>query len=79
MNVSLAVSTINITDKERDIINLLAEGYTYKDIAQITASKAGTVRASIEKIRLKLRARNIPHAIFLAFQAGVLKVNHEAE
>jgi len=53
----------NLTKRETEILNLLAEGNIYKEIATTANISVGTVRKHIENIYKKLRVNNKVEAV----------------
>ncbi len=56
---------MKLTPKESAVITLVASGYSDKEIGVILKISYGTVRDYIDKIVLKLQARNRTHAAIL--------------
>ena len=61
-----------LTPRERDIIGLLAHGYTNTQIVTDLGISFSTVRTHINNILTKLQARNTTHACVLALHMGLL-------
>jgi DNA-binding NarL/FixJ family response regulator len=59
--------TIWLTDVERRILKLCAEGFTRRQIAVKICRTEETVKSHIRNIRLKLNAKNITQAVKIAF------------
>lgn len=59
---------MKLTPKEKEVITLAASGYTDKEIGLKLNISYGTVRDYIDKIVLKLNARNRTHAAILYAQ-----------
>lgn len=58
--------------REREVLVLVAKGYSAKEVAQRTQLSPRTVEHHIENIRNKLRARNRAHIITKAVAYGEL-------
>lgn len=56
---------MKLTPKEKAVITLAASGYTDKEIGLKLNISYGTVRDYIDKIVLKMKARNRTHAAIL--------------
>lgn len=56
---------MKLTPKEIAVITLVASGYSDKEIGLILKISYGTVRDYIDKLVLKLQARNRTHAAIL--------------
>ena len=54
---------LDLTDREEQVIRLIAEGCGMREIAQALGITEGTVKAHREHVRAKLRARNQAHAV----------------
>ena len=61
-----------ITPRETEILEYLAEGYSGKEIAQRLGIAPTTVDRHVEHARLKFGARNRTHLVAVAMQYGVL-------
>ena len=64
-----------LTAREKDVLELLAQGWTAREAAGHVKLKARTVERHVENLRLKLHARNTPHLVARAFATGALKVS----
>ena len=62
-----------LTPREREILALLVEGKTNKEIAQILFLSPATVRDYVSQILDKLDVKNRTEAATLALQKGILK------
>ena len=62
----------SLRDREREVLWLLAQGYTQREIAGELGISRYTVRNHITNIMGKLGARNSTHAAALAARGGVL-------
>src|SRR4051812_1251471 len=62
--------------RENEILGWLAVGKSGLDISIILGISVCTVRIHIQGIKRKLDATNIPHAVSLAFNAGLLSDPH---
>jgi DNA-binding NarL/FixJ family response regulator len=58
--------------REMQIISYMANGCTAKQIAQQIGLKYRTIEMYISKIRKKLQAKNIAHAIYIASQKNLV-------
>ena len=64
---------LKITDREKEILSLMAEGRTNYEIAKDLFLSISTVRNHIGKIFTKLRISNRAQATSVAIEAGLLK------
>lgn len=67
-----------LTERERQILELVADGLSSKQVAQRVGIAPRTVDRHIENLRHKLRARNKSHLIAKAFAYGTLMCEEEA-
>lgn len=63
---------IQVTERERQILQGLADGANSKDLAQIIGRSRGTVEAEIRVLFTKFEARSRHHLVAQAFRFGVL-------
>ncbi len=64
-----------LTDREQQVLELVAIGLSAKEVAQKISIAPRTVERHIENIRLKMRARNRTHMVTCAAMAGLLAVS----
>ncbi|WP_340266012.1 response regulator transcription factor [Sphingobium mellinum] len=67
-----------LTRREIQILELVAQGLSAKEVAQSIAIAPRTVEGHIDTIRLKLHARNRPHMVTKAIAARLLTVDSPA-
>jgi LuxR family transcriptional regulator, transcriptional regulator of spore coat protein len=63
-----------LTPREREVLGLVAQGLSAKEIAGEIGIAPRTVEGHIDTVRLKVRARNKAHMVTQAVLAGVLKI-----
>ena len=63
-----------LTHREQQVLELVACGYSAKQIASQIGIAPRTVEGHIEIVRPKMRAKNKAHLITQAIEAGVLKI-----
>lgn len=63
----------NLTDKQRVVLEMVANGYSYSQIGKQMFITPGSVRRHVEAVRRRLNAANTHHAIATAFRVGILK------
>lgn len=61
-----------LTAREREILVLVARGFSTREVAQEVKIASRTVDRHIENARLKLGARNRTHLVVRAMMEGVL-------
>ena len=64
--------TAALTERERDVLVLLADGLTTAQVASALSVSEHTVRSRVRTTLGKLDARNREHAIAIAFREGML-------
>ena len=62
-----------MSERERQVLLLTAEGFTNQMMADALGISIKTVESFRSRVFDKLGAKNGPHAITLAFRAGLLK------
>ena len=63
-----------LTPREREVLTLLARGYTGEEAARELEVSAETVRAHVRNSVTKLHARTRLHAVVMALQRGEISV-----
>ena len=58
--------TNNLTRKELVVLKLVAEGFSYEQIANRCGNSGRTIRNYMVVVRIKLNAANTPHAVAIA-------------
>ena len=58
--------------RELELIKYSAKGFTVKEIAKLTGLEPGTIQAYMINARKKLQAKNIAHAVFIAFKENMI-------
>ena len=61
-----------MTHREQQVLELVASGYSAKQIASHIGIAPRTVEGHVETVRLKMRARNKTHMVTQAVLAGLL-------
>jgi DNA-binding NarL/FixJ family response regulator len=69
-----AAAPERLTSREREVLGVLAQGHTNREIAGILTVSAGTVKIHVEHIIAKLGASDRTHAAVRAAELGLLKV-----
>lgn len=66
-------SNLHLTERESEILDLLAEGYDNKKMGEILYLSEHTVRDYISSLMTKLKAKNRTQVVAYAFRYGILK------
>lgn len=66
---------LELTHRELQILELVAQGFSAKEVAQAIKIAPRTVEGHIDTIRLKLRARNRTHMVIKAIAANMLSAD----
>lgn len=61
-----------LTDREYQMLELAAQGYSTREITRIVWLAMGTVKAHFGSAFVKLGARNRTHAIAICYERGLL-------
>ena len=62
-----------LTERQIQVLTLIAEGKTVEEIAAALFLSAHTIRTHVRNIRVSLHARSTPHAVAKAIRAGLLQ------
>jgi DNA-binding NarL/FixJ family response regulator len=62
-----------LTSREFDILELIADGYENHEIAERLVISTETVKSHVRHLRAKLGARNRAHAVAIAFGCRLLR------
>lgn len=65
-------SAERLTDRERDVLRLMAGGYSNRQIADVLATAEGTVNNQVSSILGKLGVRDRTRAVLKAIETGVI-------
>lgn len=66
---------MKLSAQQREIITYMADGLSTKEIAIKLKHTVATIETYKHKIYKRLKARNAPHLVSMAYQEGVLKPN----
>ncbi len=66
-----------LSPREQQVLKLVANGYSAKEVAGHVGIAPRTVERHIENIRLKMRARNRAHMVTQAVLAGYLEIGRK--
>ncbi|MGJ3231995.1 MAG: helix-turn-helix domain-containing protein [Oceanicaulis sp.] len=72
MNSDTPTTTADLSGRELECLNHVADGLSAKEIALRCGITPRTVEAHLDRARLKLNARNRAHMVALAIAQGVV-------
>jgi PAS domain S-box-containing protein len=72
IELTAAVAQFELTDRERQILRLLASGWTNREIGEEIGLKTGTVKNHVARILSKLNAADRTHAAARAVELGLV-------
>jgi DNA-binding NarL/FixJ family response regulator len=61
-----------LTDRERDVLRLMAGGYSNREIGDVLATAGGTVKNQVSSILAKLGVRDRTRAVLKAIETGII-------
>lgn len=67
----------DLTRREREVLRMVAEGCTNKEIAQKLFISENTVKNHLRSIMDKLRCKNRAEAVTIGFRAGIITEDHD--
>jgi DNA-binding CsgD family transcriptional regulator len=62
-----------LTDRERQVLRLTAEGYSNAEIADILSIAESTAKTHVKRILAKINARDRAQAVVLAYQSRLME------
>jgi DNA-binding NarL/FixJ family response regulator len=69
----------DLTDREREVLVLLARGLTNHDIAEKLFLSEGTVKTHVKRIFFKLALHDRAQAVILAYEVGLVRPGEAAQ
>ena len=64
--------SVQLTERELDILRLMSGGYSNKELADALSLREGTIKNHVSSILLKLEARDRTRAVLRALELGLL-------
>ncbi len=69
---SVAMLVAALTEREREVVNLVARGLSNDDIARRLSISGATARTHVSRAMLKVHARDRAQLVVLAYESGLL-------
>jgi DNA-binding NarL/FixJ family response regulator len=69
---STSASLQELTPRERDVLKLIAKGYSNHEIADALVIEESTVKTHVKRILMKLHLRDRIHAVIFAYENGLI-------
>jgi DNA-binding CsgD family transcriptional regulator len=66
-----------LSPREIEVLNLIVQGYSAKEAAEVLSLSPRTVERHIDNARSKLGARNRPHLVIEAIETGLIRMPQE--
>jgi DNA-binding NarL/FixJ family response regulator len=63
------------SQRELELLYLMADGFTDVEIAEKLSISAKTMRSRLHALRMKMQARTRTHVVAIAFRRGLLQVD----
>lgn len=63
---------MKLSDRQRRVLALVADGNTYKQIARQIGCAPVTVEEHVKRARVSLRAQSGTHAVAIAIRSGLI-------
>ena len=70
--MTIKVKEITLTEKQKKILYLAANGKTYKEMAKEMECEITTVKHHLYVIRMKLNTVNTTHSVAIAMKLGLI-------
>ncbi len=64
-----------LTSRETEVLELVAKGFSNKQIAEVLGTAAGTVKMHVQNVLAKLEASDRTHAVTIAVRRGIVRLD----
>jgi two-component system NarL family response regulator len=65
---------VALTGRETEVLNLVAQGLSNKEIASRLGTASGTIKMHVQNVLEKLGAADRTHAVTIALRRGILRL-----
>nr|WSX72676.1 response regulator transcription factor [Streptomyces sp. NBC_00899]WSX81256.1 response regulator transcription factor [Streptomyces sp. NBC_00899] len=69
----LDLEAIGMTQRERDVLELIIRGYSNAEISEALFLSESTVKSHVQRMLDKLALRNLVHAVIYAYEKGIVR------
>lgn len=73
-NAASGEQVTNVTDREREVLHLLAKGCSNTDISERLRLRESTVKSHVQSLLVKLGLKNRVSAVIYAYEKGLIRV-----
>ena len=67
------MKTVELTEKQKTVLELIAEGFSDKEISQKLKCTIANIRSISDRLIYKINANNRPNLVYKALKKGLIK------